>query len=437
MAGISWVVISIHDFGAMNYFAAIFVTAMFVGYLSIFPLITSLVFYILRRNSVFNILLFACLWTISEILRAKLFTGFPWLLAGTSQLNTPIHYLAPIFGVYGLTLTTCICAGVLAFACTKKSPGNLIAASVFVLIIILPLCLENLSWTKKEGSAIKVAIIQADLSMRDKWDETKLRKIMDFYFEYTTLYSLHNDIIILPETAIPLPTYYIKDYLQSLNAISKKNNSALVLGVIYSQDAKRYYNALQVLGTGQGQYCKTHLVPFGEYIPDIFKKILTFLGVPQANLNPGFKKQHKPNIKGREVSALICFELAYPNLLRNQFLGDYLITISDNGWFGHSLASYQHQQIAQMLSLQTGKYQIVANNNGLSAIISEKGLIIKQLKPFSAGVLEGKIFRYIGITPWIKYGDIPVLTICLMFLLLSLCLKLSSIFHKKFCSYCR
>ena len=132
-------------------------------------------------------------------------------------------------------------------------------------------------------------------------------------------------------------------------------------------------------------------------------------------------KQSLIDIKGFSIASLICYELAYPDLLRAQLPeANFIVSMSDDGWFGHSLAIYQQLQIAQVLSSLSSRFQVVANNDGLSSIIDSQGNLVNTLKPFEAGILEGNIYTISGATPWAVWGDLPTLSIIAAVLITSL-----------------
>ena len=166
---------------------------------------------------------------------------------------------------------------------------------------------------------------------------------------------------------------------------------------------------MRSVGLAKGYYAKQHLVPFGEYIPAPFRSIVDAMGVPDANLLPGKPEQPLISVGSHSIASLICYELAYPNLLRAQLpKAEWIVSVSDDGWFGHSLAAHQQLQMSQALSLQTGRYQVVANNDGLSSLIDDRGEIIDGLPAHSTGLLAGNIHASTGITPWVNWGDLPV-----------------------------
>jgi len=424
--GVSWVIISIHDYGQLNYFISFLITLLFIVYLSCFPVLSSILFKWLEIKSspLLSSFLFSTTWIIGEYVRATLFTGFPWLLAGTSQTVTPLKYLAPIIGIYGLGFIVCLSAAFFTNSFRNIGPKRFAFLIAFVLIIISPTFLKNLHWTKLSTKPVRLAVIQSNLSMRDKWDETLFWNIIKHYQESTYKY-LDKDLIVMPESAIPLPITYVKNILNNIHEKAQEAKTSVMLGILQeSNTSSEYYNSLLALGNGQGKYAKRHLVPFGEYIPQSVKFITRWLMLPPPGLKPGAIHQPLIQINGIPVASLICYEIAYPTLLRQQMpQAHWIISISDNGWFGHSFASYQQLQMAQMLSLQTGRYQVLANNDGLSSVINPSGDIEDHLPAFQPGILESKLFSATGTTPWIIWGDSPLLFFCLIILIFALLLK--------------
>lgn len=431
--GVSWVIVSIHDYGQINYFCAGLITLAFLIYLALFPAIVAWAFKWLQtgRGTLLSMLSFSTLWCVGEVVRAHLMTGFPWLLVGTSQIDTPLKSLAPVVGIYGLSLLCVFSATLLAFAVRSngmKRSGYLLA---FVLLIIGPSVLKHIEWTEVSKNPVSIGAVQANLSMRDKWDEALFWSLLTFY-EKSVDKLMGKQLIILPESAIPLPASYLTEYLNRLNDKALKANSALMLGILQPSDDNEinYYNAIITLGHAQGLHIKHQLVPFGEYIPSPFVAINRWLNLPEPNIAPGKINQPLVSILEHPIASLICYEVAYPALLRQQLpTAQWIVSISDNGWFGRSLASYQQLQMSQLLSLLTGRYQVVVNNDGLSSIINEKGEIVNGLPPFSAGLLEGEIFPAQGTTPWVLWSDYPVLFFCSLFLIFLLILRLTS--HRK------
>ncbi len=436
--GISWLYVSIHNYGHLNPPLSALITFIFVAYLAIFPGLVAMLYQrlatnrlsynVLRRNLkgqralVFNCFLFSSIWCLGEFLRASFLTGFPWLLVGVGQFDSPLKYLLPIIGVFGVGFVTCLAATCLATS--LQTPRNKrhrwIIASV--VILIAPLLLKNHEWTKTHSPEVSVGVIQANISMRDKWDENLFWKILQGYEHEATQLIGKKQLIIMPESAIPVPINYVSDFLNDLDQRAKQGGSAILFGIPEPTpaDDRAYYNTLASVGQAQGSYSKQHLVPFGEFIPKAFQKLSHLLALPPANLKSGANQQSLVTVQNHPIASLICYEVAYPQLLRNQLpAAEWIVSISDDGWFGHSLAVYQQLQMSQALSIQTGRYQIVANNDGLSSVINAQGDVVDSLPVFRSGILNASIRPATGASPWVTLGDMPIFLMSLLIVIFS------------------
>ena len=414
--GISWVSVSIHLYGHLPILAALGITAIFVFYLGLYPALCTLSYqYLARPNApLVNALLFSSLWCISEYLRAHVFTGFPWLLLGFGQIDTPLKYMLPIIGIYGVSFLTVFAATALSHT-VRKIPYSFYWLITFVSILIAPACLHWFAWSPTSKHSLSISMIQANLSMRDKWDETLFWKIFEHYKHATEDFLGKAELIILPESAIPLPATYVQEWLTDLNFRAKRMDSAVLMGIPEESDAQQidFYNTIIGLGTASGSYRKQQLVPFGEYIPKVFQPVMHWLALPQSTMISGPNHPRLMTVNHHPFASLICYELAYPELLRQQLPeAQWIVSLSDDGWFGHSFALYQHVQMAQVFSMLSNRYQVVANNSGLSSLINNQGDIIHALPAHTSGILKGTIYALEGRTPWMILGDKPVLVMC-------------------------
>lgn len=429
--GVSWIFVSIHMYGNLNIFISTCVTISFILYLTTFFILQAVSFNYLQRNRslIFSSLIFAATWCLSEYLRATFATGFPWLLVGFGQIDSPLQHLLPIIGVYGVSFMTCL-AGALLYCATEgylrtqntHSLHNLPYLIAFLSILLAPLLLKNLHPMQTNKKSINIGVIQANLSMRDKWDDDIFAQIINRYRNGINDLKTKASLIILPESAIPVPEAYVTDFIDELNFLTLKHNNSILMGIPHAanSDESLYYNTLTYFGSSNGSYHKQHLVPFGEYIPKPFNRITEALGVPDASMTKGSDKQQLLKFKQHSFASLICFEVAYPEILRKQLpKAEWIISASDAGWFGRSLAIYQQLQMSQVLSALTGRYQIVANNNGLSSIIDAKGQIINSLPAFSSMDLYGSIRPAHGETIWVTYGDMPYLYLCIVIIIIA------------------
>jgi len=417
--GVSWVFVSIHNYGHLNIFISVVLTLLFVSYLSLFFVATtsSYVWFRPKHSKLLRALSFSAIWCLGEFARANFLGGFPWLTIGFSQMDTPIHYLFPILGIYAGSFAACLCATTLFFVFKSHGLKRILWITGFTALLLAPTLLQNHSFTILNKKPISVAAIQANLSMRDKWDQLLFWKLLDFYKLQIAKVIDNNQVVVLPESAIPVPENYVNDYLNEMNEQAVQANTSILLGIPRQTSNTTYYNSLLSLGNSYGSYNKIHLVPFGEYIPKPFKRITELLQIPITDITAGLQNQALVHIHNIPVASLICYELAYPNLLRTQLPeAQLIVSISDDGWFGRSFAIYQQLQMAQALSVLSERYQIVANNDGLSSIIDNKGTIVSTLPAFTSGVLTGKIYPATGTTPWRLYGDIPVLLFAFLLL---------------------
>ncbi len=421
--GVSWVFVSIHAYGHLDYLLSALITLLFVVYLALYPALVAALYSSLSKHCSFlgAGMLFSALWCLGEYLRSTFIGGFPWLLLGFGQIDAPLGSLLPIIGVYGVSFLTCLAGTLLIISTQHSGIKRYIGLAVFVALLITPSFLKNTEWTQQSANPLSVGIIQANLSMRDKWDEALFWRLLEVYQKGIEQLMGEKKLIVLPESAIPLPASYVSDILDTIHQKASRLGSSVLLGIPEptSTEETYYYNSLISLGDAKGRYLKQHLVPFGEFIPEPFSKLIHWLGIPSANLKPGKRNQPLIQVHDYPIASLICYELAYPELLRQQLPeAAFIVSISDDGWFGHSLAVYQQLQIAQVLSLQTGRYQVVANNDGLSSIINTQGAVIASLPAFSAGVLESTVYPATGITPWVYWGDWPALLVILSILLM-------------------
>ncbi len=432
--GASWVFISIHRFGNTNIALAVIFTAIFVITLALFIAVGGLVLSLLfKRDSLLKRLIgFPVAWILCGWLHSWVLTGFPWLLLGYSQIQSPLAGYIPILGNYGVGFIIAFTAAVFSIICSKRFhlKTKIILFIVIGLIWLSGAALQKVNWTQPSGKNIPVTAIQGNIPQGRKWSQQEILNNIKVYWDLTkTHWGSH--IIVWPESSIPVPRRYVKGLLMQLSAAAKAHDATLLIGLpVLSPDNENYYNTLQLLGHGQGVYYKRHLVPFGEYLPfgAFLRGIINFFSIPMSNFVPGPVIQKPLQINGNYFAPFICYEIAFPDLLRSWLpQAHFLVTTSDDSWFGHSIASFQHLQIAQFRSLQSGRDQIFATNGGPSALIDAKGNIINAAPFLQKAVLSGKITPMQGSTPWVIIGNLWIL-VCLFFIAL-----LASWFdHKKY-----
>jgi apolipoprotein N-acyltransferase len=428
--GLSWIYVSIHSYGHVNPLLSFFFTSLFVLVIASFYGAFAHLYGQLRLNqsSGFNPLILASSWCLFEWVRAHIFGGFPWLLLGFASLNTSFAKLLPWLGLYGPSF-----AITLAIACfiqvIHRHPKSILFSLVAVGLFLSP------NWIKitknPKGEWIEMGLIQDNVSMQNKWNEDLFWYQFNRYFlSIQDLIAPHR-LVVLPEAAISIPSTFVHQELQELNHLAKNKNSALLLGIPQASatNPNAVFNTIMGLGYAVGEYDKRQLVLFGEEIPRIWHTLFKWLGVPIVTTLPGQTKQQQITVFGHPIATLICYELGYPEVLRSQVpKAQWIVSVSDDGWFGHSFAVYQHLQMAQTLSFMAQRPQLFVNNNGLSSIISAQGKILKQLPAWKRGQLIGKLQTHATWVPWMSLGDQPMQILVIVVLCFAFTLKFFSSF---------
>ncbi|EKD77183.1 MAG: hypothetical protein ACD_42C00449G0004 [uncultured bacterium] len=408
--GASWIYISIHQFGNATALLAALITSFFVigmgSYFAIFGLVFR--YFFSRCSDIKNgLLVFPILWVIFELLRSFLLTGFPWLLLGYTQLTTPLSGFAPIIGVYGLSLLTTVMSGAIVLVCTRQQRiTQLISLSCIFAFIGSGWLLKGHAWTKPIGNPITASLIQGNIPQTLKWNASYFMQNITVY-KHLTFEHFSSQLIVWPEGAFPVYAQEATWFIQQLNALAKKNHSNIIFGVpILNKKTNQYYNGLLLIGENQGEYRKRKLVPFGEYIPlqTIFSRAMHYFKIPMSGFSSGPEKQPDLKINNIRVAPFICYEIAFPfEVLQSAKKSELLLTLSDDSWFGRSIALAQHLQMAQMRSLETGRYQLLSTNTGITAFISPFGKIIQSAPIDRRVVLTQAVQPMEGETPLMKW----------------------------------
>lgn len=420
--GVSWVYISIRLFGNATAPLAAGITVLFILILSIYTALTAWLARYLSSGQIQlpRLLAFPLSWVCIEWLRGWLFTGFGWLQIGYAFVGTPLQNYASWVGVSGISLLVALMASAVFSLLMQKNAvsSKLVIAALPILIWGLPTIIPIPTFTAPYGEARHIALMQANIPQHLKWHSNQRQPTLDWYRQATERHW-GKDIIVWPEAAIPAFQNDVQDYLKDMHAAARHFGTTLMTGLpIQDEDGQRYYNGLIVLGNaGRGEdtiYRKQHLVPFGEYLPLKFmlQPILGFLEIPMSDFSAGEYKKPLVTAGDDHAGVFICYEIAFGADVTDALPGaDYLVNISNDAWFGNSLAPYQHLQIAQMRALETGRYILRATNTGISAIIRPDGLLDSALPQGERGVLQGEIRLMRGVTVYSLFGDYPLIAL--------------------------
>jgi len=433
--GVYWIYISVHTFGDTSIFLACVITGGLIFLLSLFIGLNGyfLSRFFPRTNSTKLICAFPATWVLLECIRSLIFSGFPWLLAGYSQLNSPLRGFAPIFSVYGVSLAVIMSSGFLINTLRKlnqsKFKSAALNASAAIFIWLGGAGLNCLVWTTPVGAPIKVSLVQGNVAQELKWSADQIQPTLDHYMELTEDHW-DSKIIVWPESAIPIPLSNAAEFLEELNKKALAHSTTFLIGIpMKAADREGYYNAVIAIGKGEGLYTKRRLVPFGEYIPlrPFLGKLLDLLHVPMSDFIPGITTPQPITADGLNIATFICYEIAYPELVRSDKDNiDLILTVSNDAWFGHSIAQAQHLEIAQMRALEMGRPVLFGSNDGITAIISNKGEILAQAPQYQSTVLTGNIQKAQGKTPWHSLGLDPLLLVSVALLIVALLRRKSS-----------
>ena len=365
---------------------------------------------------------FAALWVGQEAFRGWFLTGFPWLYSGYSQLNGPLAGLAPLGGMWLISFTLALTAALIynALRLVRTGRKGFIAAGALLLVgpWVAGLALKEHAWTSPAGPALSVAAIQGNIEQSMKWDPAQLNAQLALYRDMS-FSSKPVDLLIWPETAVPVLKEYADDYLADMGAFASSRNSALITGVpvrqLNERGEKRFYNAITAVGQGQGTYLKQKLVPFGEYVPlqDLLRGLIAFFNLPMSDFARGPAEQTLLQAKGYSIASFICYEVVYPEFAASLAArSNILLTVSNDAWFGSSIGPLQHLQMAQMRALEAGRWMIRATNNGMTVLIDPQGQITAQLPQFEQGVLYGDVVPMQQLTPYLRWRGWPMAILC-------------------------
>jgi apolipoprotein N-acyltransferase len=414
--GVSWIYVAISDFGFTAAPVAALVTFIFVAFLALFPALQAYLTISLSQRTSNRIawLSFPVMWILFEWIRGWILTGFPWLNLGYSQIDSPLIGYAPILGSYGLSLLVVFTSALIWQSLTTKSREFRLSLLVVLVVWLAGFFIKSIEWTQPVNKPVSVALVQGNLPQLTKWDPKRILHRLEHYASLSGPYWGRKDAIIWPENAL---TIFWQDapeeYRQRLKKLATESKTDLVIGLPYGTDAK-YYSSLLVLGHSPGIYHKRHLVPFGEYVPlaSVLRGLIGFFDLPMSGFSPGDKDQKPLTVAGEILAPSLCYEDAFGEELID-FLPEatLLVNGSNNAWYGNSLAPHQHLQIARMRAVETGRQAIRATTTGISALIDHHGRFIATSPQFEQDVLEGEVQPRSGATPYVRWGNIPVLFI--------------------------
>ena len=425
--GVFWIRISLDEFGNMGTWLAHALTLVFILAMALYHgLLGALTAWLCPprpaptedpaaprpavRDWAGPLLAFPALWVLLEWLRGWFLTGFPWLNAGDTQVDGPLAGFVPVLGVYGVSLLIALSAVLLWGLAVGRGRGRRVAALALVLLWLGGLGLGRLEWTQPTGAPLRAAVLQANIPQSLKWNEESLFPTLRAYVELTRE-AFGNEVIVWPETAIPEFLDRVRQpLLVPLAEEARQEGAQLVIGLpVLDHEHQTYYNGLISLGKGEEDlYQKRHLVPFGEFMPlrALLGPLAKAFQVPMSDFSAGTAERPLLQVGPHRVGVSICYEDAFAAEVV-QALPDaaYLINVSNDAWFGDSLAPHQHLGIARMRALENGRPLLRATNTGISAIIDHRGQVLGRVPAFERGLFSATIQPRAGLTPFARLGN--------------------------------
>lgn len=434
-AGASWVFQSMHGFANAPFILAAFLTSLFVLGLALQIALFGLIVSFFNQSLVILRLLvvYPAAWVLVEWIRGWLFTGFPWLYLGHSQIDTWFAHYTPLGGSLLVSWVTAVIAGALVtvfaahnaerFHKVKLPAANYVRVAeplshwnrgiaVFLVLALTATgwLLSMKDWVVPSGDSLKVSLIQANIAQEKKWLPENKVPTVELYMKLTRE-NWDSDLIIWPETAIPGRFGDFNDFvLAPMHQEAFDKNTNIVMGGFHETETGQFKNSTIVLGDDVDEvdlYSKRHLVPLGEYIPLLkhLQWLSKWMDIPYDNLSIG-NEDGLQTIGKYRAQMSICYEDAFgEEIIRDLPEANYLINVTNDGWFTGSLEPYQHMQIARFRALETGRYLLRSTNTGVSGIISQRGKVLNTMPAYEEGVVTGQMEILSGSTPYVRLGN--------------------------------
>lgn len=421
LTGTYWIYISVHVFGHAALWIALLLMVGLSLIMATFLWLAGWLMSRLSHGEPWRLLFVGpAAWIAIEWLRGWVLTGFPWLAQGYGQIDSALAGWAPVLGIYGVSFMLLFSTAAILVAILTAGKERLIAIPLIILPWIVGGLLGAIEWTEPYGKAIRTTIVQGGVAQDQKWLSEQRQRTLDFY-RSATLSVPESELIIWPEVAIPALHDRVSNYLDIVDGDARRNGQTVLLGILENSTERstqaRIFNSVLILGSEERQfYRKRHLVPFGEYfpVPASVREWMKMQNLPYSDLAKG--REDQPLLvtaNGAKLAVAVCYEDAFGAEQLYAFPdADVLINVSNDAWFGDSIAPHQHLQIARMRALEVGRYSVRSTNTGISAFIGPEGELLKTGKQFVEEIMTADIRAHRGTTVYADCGNWPILGIC-------------------------
>jgi apolipoprotein N-acyltransferase len=410
--GVYWITISVHEFGGAPIWIAVFLMLCLVSIMALYPAVVGWVVarWIPARGNWLWLGTIPALFVVAEWFRGWLFTGFGWLAPGYSQTETWLAGFAPLLGLLGVSWAVLLIAGGIALAVDGGRSERVTAGAVALALFGAGFVADQVAWTEPRSNRISVAMAQGAVPQELKWLPEQLPAQLNLYRDLTAQ-SLGSDLIIWPEAAIPEYYENFVRWLGEIERLAAEAGSHVMLGMLRFHPAGAQ-NAVFTLGRPEATYIKRHLVPYGEFfpMPDFLRPWIASMNLAFPDSQPGEANQPPIDLLGEKIAVTICYEDVFGAEQLHSFPeATLLVNVSNDGWFGDSIAAHQHLQIARMRSAEVRRWQLRTTNTGLTAVIDPFGQVSADLPQFETGILRANVTGVTGSTPYIFWGNYAVL----------------------------
>jgi apolipoprotein N-acyltransferase len=417
-AGTWWIYTAVHDFGQAPAWLAILLLLALVAIKGAYY---ALVGYIVARvapdpSSSRSMLLIPAAWTLMEWLRGWLFTGFPWLELGYAHSDSALAPLASVGGIHLVTFANVATAGAVVVLIRQAGFARIGGVALALAFWIAGWLLGDREWTRPAGKPVSVALVQGAIPQDEKWLDENRAATLDLYRKLNRD-ALPARIIVWPESAVPVLAHEAEVYLEGIRRESRARGSDVLIGLLrFDFDSAEIRNGILAMsGEGDGWYFKRRLVPFGEFfpVPESVRRWMRLNSMPYYDMTPGTEGQAPLKAGGERLAATICYEDAYgAEQLVSLRAATLLVNVTNNAWFGDSSAPHQQLQMARFRAIEAGRFLMRATSNGITAVISADGTVIARAPQFEPAVLKSTVQPRVGLTPYARTGNWPILTFC-------------------------